>query len=42
MRVRVLSHIKKLEDCFGDFRIRIALPMGTSAANWYGSNGRCG
>jgi len=29
-RVRVLPHIKKLDDCFGDFLVRVTCPCGTS------------
>jgi hypothetical protein len=28
--VRVLPHIKKLDDCFGDFLVRVACPCGAS------------
>jgi hypothetical protein len=27
--VRVLPHITKLDDCFGDFLVRVACPCGT-------------
>jgi hypothetical protein len=29
-RVRVLPHIKKLDDCFGDFLVRVSCPCGSS------------
>ena len=29
-RVRVLPHIKKLDDCFGDFLVRVTCPCGAS------------
>jgi hypothetical protein len=29
-RVRVLPRIKKLDDCFGDFLVRVACPCGAS------------
>ena len=29
-RVRVLPHIKKLDDALGDFLVRVACPCGTS------------
>ena len=29
-RVRVLPHIKKLDDCFGDFLVRVSCPCGAS------------
>jgi len=29
-RVRVLPHVKKLDDCFGDFLVRVTSPCGTS------------
>jgi hypothetical protein len=28
--VRVLTHIKKLDDCFGQFLVRVSCPCGTS------------
>ena len=28
MRPRVLSHIKRLEDCFGDFLVRVVCECG--------------
>jgi hypothetical protein len=28
--VRVLSHIKRLDDCFGDFLVRVTCPCGAS------------
>jgi hypothetical protein len=28
--VRVLPHIKKLDDCFGDFLVRVTCPCGAS------------
>ena len=28
--MRVLPHIKKLDDCFGDFLVRVACPCGAS------------
>jgi hypothetical protein len=28
--VRVLPHIKKLDDCFGDFFVRVTCPCGAS------------
>jgi hypothetical protein len=28
--VRVLPHIKKLDDCFGDFLVRVSCPCGVS------------
>jgi hypothetical protein len=28
--VRVLPHIKKLDDCFGDFLVRVSCPCGAS------------
>jgi hypothetical protein len=28
--VRVLPHITKLDDCFGDFLVRVTCPCGTS------------
>jgi hypothetical protein len=29
-RVRVLPHIKRLDDCFGDFLVRVTCPCGAS------------
>ena len=29
-RVRVLPHIEKLDDCFGDFLVRVTCPCGAS------------
>jgi hypothetical protein len=29
-RVRVLAHIKKLDDCFGQFLVRVSCPCGAS------------
>ena len=29
-RVRVLPHVKKLDDCFGDFLVRVSCPCGAS------------
>ena len=29
-RVRVLTHIKKLDDCFGRFLVRVSCPCGAS------------
>jgi len=29
-RVRVLPHVKKLDDCFGDFLVRVTCPCGAS------------
>jgi len=29
-RVRVLPHIKRLNDCFGDFVVRVSCPCGAS------------
>jgi len=29
-RVRVLPHIKRLDECFGDFLVRVTCPCGTS------------
>jgi hypothetical protein len=29
-RVRVLPHVKKLHDCFGDFLVRVSCPCGAS------------
>jgi hypothetical protein len=29
-RVRVLPHVKKLDDCLGDFVVRVTCPRGTS------------
>jgi hypothetical protein len=29
-RVRVLNHIKKLDDCFGQFLVRVSCPCGFS------------
>jgi hypothetical protein len=29
-RVRVLAHIKKLDDCFGQFLVRVTCPCGAS------------
>jgi hypothetical protein len=28
--VRVLPHIKRLDDCFGDFLVRVTCPCGAS------------
>jgi hypothetical protein len=28
--VRVLAHIKKLDDCFGQFLVRVSCPCGSS------------
>ena len=28
--VRVLPHIKRLDECFGDFLVRVTCPCGTS------------
>jgi len=28
--VRVLAHIKRLDDCFGDFLVRVTCPCGAS------------
>jgi hypothetical protein len=28
--VRVLPHIKRLDDCFGDFLVRVSCPCGAS------------
>ena len=28
--VRVLPHVKKLDDCFGDFLVRVSCPCGVS------------
>jgi hypothetical protein len=28
--VRVLPHVKKLDDCFGDFLVRVTCPCGAS------------
>jgi hypothetical protein len=28
--VRVLPHVKKLDDCFGDFFVRVSCPCGAS------------
>ena len=28
--VRVLPHIKRLDDCFGDFQVRVTCPYGAS------------
>jgi hypothetical protein len=28
VRVRVLPHIKKLDDCFGEFLVRVSCPCG--------------
>ena len=28
--VRVLPHIKRLDECFGDFLVRVTCPWGTS------------
>jgi hypothetical protein len=28
--VRVLPHVKKLDDCFGDFLVRVVCPCGAS------------
>jgi len=28
--VRVLAHIKKLDDCFGQFLVRVSCPCGAS------------
>jgi hypothetical protein len=28
--VRVLPHVKRLEDCFGDFLVRVTCPCGVS------------
>jgi hypothetical protein len=30
LRVRVLTHIKKLDDCFGQFLVRVSCPCGAS------------
>jgi hypothetical protein len=29
MRMRVLTHIKKLDDCFGDFLVRVVCECGS-------------
>jgi hypothetical protein len=28
--VRVLAHIKRLDDCFGEFEVRVSCPCGAS------------
>jgi hypothetical protein len=30
LAVRVLTHIKRLDDCFGQFLVRVTCPCGTS------------